>query len=110
MEQEKSELEAIERVEEHRISPNSGKSEFILPTAEEEAQVIRKIDYNVLPLTFVLYSLSVLDRSNLGNARLAGLQEDVGLVGNQYAWLGTVFYISCEYGLKNIHAASLADM
>lgn len=33
---------------------------------EEEARVLRKLDYNLLPLIFVLYSLSILDRSNLG--------------------------------------------
>lgn len=46
---------------------------FVRPTAQEEAAVIRKLDWRLLPLVFVLYSLSVLDRSNLGNARIAGM-------------------------------------
>lgn len=66
-------------------------------TAAEEAAVIRKLDYRLLPLVFVLYSLSVLDRSNLGNAKLAGMETDIDLGANNYAWLGTAFYISCEY-------------
>jgi hypothetical protein len=32
----------------------------------EEDKVHRKIDYHLLPFVFVLYSLAVLDRSNLG--------------------------------------------
>ncbi|EEH20269.2 hypothetical protein PABG_02528 [Paracoccidioides brasiliensis Pb03] len=63
-------------------------------TKEEEKVVIRKLDWNLLPLIFVLYSLSILDRSNLGNARISGLGEDIDLSGRRYTWLATVFYIS----------------
>jgi len=61
---------------------------------EEEAVVIRKLDWYLMPLIFILYSLSVLDRSNLGNARIAGLAKDIHLTGGQYDWLATVFYIA----------------
>ncbi|RMZ83300.1 hypothetical protein DV738_g1359, partial [Chaetothyriales sp. CBS 135597] len=63
-------------------------------TAEEEAKVIRRLDCRLLPIVFLLYSFSVLDRSNLGNAKLAGLEDDVNLSGSRYDWLGTIFYIS----------------
>ncbi|KAG0651938.1 putative transporter [Hyphodiscus hymeniophilus] len=63
-------------------------------TKEEEEAVIRKLDWHLMPLIFVLYSISVLDRSNLGNAKLAGMEKDIDLGGNRYAWLGTIFYIS----------------
>lgn len=46
---------------------------FIRPSTQEEEAVIRKLDWRLLPLVFVLYSLAVLDRSNLGNARIAGM-------------------------------------
>jgi len=61
---------------------------------EEEAAVIRKLDWYLMPLIFILYSLSVLDRSNLGNARIAGLTKDINLTGRRYDWLATVFYIA----------------
>jgi hypothetical protein len=64
---------------------------------EEEDAVIRKLDWYLMPLIFILYSLSVLDRSNLGNARLAGLTTDIDLSGRRYDWLATVFYIACEF-------------
>ncbi|KAI1622170.1 retrograde regulation protein 2 [Exophiala viscosa] len=63
-------------------------------TKKEEDAVIRKLDWHLMPLIFVLYSLSVLDRSNLGNARISGMEKDIDLTGNRYDWLGTAFYIS----------------
>lgn len=69
---------------------------FVPPSAAEESAVIRKLDWHLLPLVFVLYSLSVLDRSNLGNAKLAGMTKDINLTGNRYNWLGTLFYIACK--------------
>jgi len=66
-------------------------------TIEEENAVIRKLDWHLMPLIFVLYSFSVLDRSNLGNAKIAGMSKDIDIAGNRYAWLGTIFYISCSY-------------
>jgi len=65
-------------------------------TEAEENAVIRKLDWHLLPLIFVLYSLSVLDRSNLGNARISGMEDDIDLSGTRYDWLGTTFYIACE--------------
>lgn len=67
--------------------------DFIPATAEEEAAVIRKLDWRLQPIFFVIYMLSVLDRSNLGNAHVAGLDKGIGLEGDQYATLGTIFYI-----------------
>lgn len=67
-----------------------GQSHFVV-TPEEEAAVIRKLDWRLLPLVFALYTLSVLDRSNLGNAKLAGMAKDIDLSGNRYSWLGTIF-------------------
>lgn len=67
---------------------------FIHPSAQEEAAVIRKLDWRLLPLVFVLYSLAVLDRSNLGNARLAGMEDDIDISGDRYNLLGTIFYIA----------------
>jgi len=41
----------------------SGTPEY---TAEEEAAIIRKLDFRLLPFLLLLYTFSVLDRSNLG--------------------------------------------
>lgn len=65
-------------------------------TIEEENRVYRKLDWHLMPLLFVLYSLSVLDRANLGNARIAGMEDDIDLSGRRYDWLATAFYIACK--------------
>jgi sugar phosphate permease len=59
-----------------------------------EARVRRKLDMHLVPLLSVLYLLAFLDRSNIGNARIAGMEDDLHLTSSDYDWLLTVFYIS----------------
>ncbi|EXU95591.1 MFS transporter [Metarhizium robertsii] len=49
------------------------------PAIEEinEKALLRKIDAKLLPAVGVLYLLSFLDRSNVGNARIEGLLNDI---------------------------------
>lgn len=42
-----------------------------------EKALLRKLDYRLLPPLTVLYLLSFLDRSNVGNARLEGMTDDI---------------------------------
>ena len=68
--------------------------EFLGFDAAREAKLLRKMDIGLIPLLALLYLMSFLDRGNIGNARLAGLEKDLGLVGNQYAWTLTIFFFS----------------
>lgn len=63
-------------------------------TAEEEEAVVRKLDRKLVMFLGFLYMLSFLDRSNIGNARIAGLEKDLSLSSAQYDWLLTAFYIT----------------
>lgn len=63
-------------------------------TEAEERAVRRKIDWHLVPLVTILYLLCFLDRSNIGNARIQGLGKDLQLVGYQFNWSLTVFYIT----------------
>jgi hypothetical protein len=58
------------------------------------ARVVRKLDLHIVPLLSALYLLAFLDRSNIGNARIAGMAEDLRLTSPDYEWLLTIFYIS----------------
>jgi hypothetical protein len=49
-----------------------------------ERQTVLKLDLLLVPVTCMIYLLSFLDRANLGNARVAGLQEQLGLTERQY--------------------------
>lgn len=80
---------------------------------DEEKSVIRKLDKRVVGLIAGLYMLSFLDRSSMseplpstglllytdngtdiGNAKIAGLMEDLKLTDSQYEWLLSGFYIT----------------
>ena len=57
--------------------------------------MIWKQDVRIIPLSATIYLLCFLDRSNIGNARIAGMSRDLHLEeGDRYDWLLTVFYIS----------------
>lgn len=59
----------------------------------DEKKLIRRIDFMILPVFTILYLLSFLDRGNIGNAKIEGLDTDLKLVGNQYNIALTVFFI-----------------
>ncbi|KAG6375167.1 major facilitator superfamily domain-containing protein [Boletus reticuloceps] len=59
----------------------------------EHTRLLRKIDWHILPLVTLLYLLSFLDRSNIGNAKIAGLSTDLHLVGLRYNIAAAVFFV-----------------
>ena len=62
-------------VDVNKVNAKERAASFVPPTPEEEKKVIWKLDRRLMPIVFTLYMLSVLDRSNLGNARLAGMED-----------------------------------
>ncbi|KAF5024482.1 hypothetical protein F66182_3422 [Fusarium sp. NRRL 66182] len=65
---------------------------YIDPKAE--ARLRRKIDWMIVPTVCLLYLFCFIDRANIGNARLAGLEEDLGMTGNDYNLVLSTFYVS----------------
>ena len=93
-------------------------------TVEEEKTVVKKFDRRLVLFMALLYMLSFLDRSSesalclrfsirlakyqahlypdertddntdIGNAEIAGLKEDLHLTSDQFEWLLTAFYIT----------------
>ena len=53
-----------------------------------------KVDLWLVPWLSLLYLLSFLDRTNIGNARLAGMEDDLGMAGIDYNMALTIFFIS----------------
>ncbi|KAF7186390.1 putative transporter [Pseudocercospora fuligena] len=58
----------------------------------EAKRVLRKIDLKLLPLLMGTYMLQYLDKSSINFASVYGLREGTNLQGQQYAWLGSIFY------------------
>lgn len=55
-------------------------------TPGQEKRVLRKMDLRLIPMLSVLYLLAFLDRGNIGNAKIEGLVEDLGLTSQEYSW------------------------
>ncbi|OQE31551.1 hypothetical protein PENSTE_c001G00994 [Penicillium steckii] len=58
----------------------------------ETKAILRKVDWRLLPMLTLLYVLSFIDRSNIGNAKVAGMNDDLSLTGTQYNVALTVFF------------------
>ncbi|KAL5357698.1 major facilitator superfamily domain-containing protein [Aspergillus floccosus] len=56
-------------------------------------QLLRKIDWNLLPVMVVSYMLQFLDKQTLNQASIMGIIEDLNLSGSQYSWCGSIFYL-----------------
>ncbi|KAJ4987083.1 major facilitator superfamily transporter [Stagonosporopsis vannaccii] len=61
---------------------------------QAERKLRLKIDLMVVPTVTLLYLLCFIDRTNIGNARLAGFEKDLHLKGYDYNTVLSVFYIS----------------
>lgn len=48
---------------------------------KQTSKLLRKMDGHLLPFLALLYLLSFLDRANIGNAKLAGLEKDLNMTG-----------------------------
>ncbi|KAI1846371.1 hypothetical protein JX266_007576 [Neoarthrinium moseri] len=72
-------------------------SEGVLPPEQrnEEARIRRKVDWRLIPILGVLYSIAGLDRVNLSNARVAGMNQDLQFdIGDRYSIALLVFFIT----------------
>ncbi|KAI1946441.1 hypothetical protein LOZ57_003696 [Ophidiomyces ophidiicola] len=62
------------------------------PVAERRLRT--KIDWYIVPTVSLLYLFCFIDRANIGNARLAGLEKDLHMTGYDYNAVLSVFYVS----------------
>jgi MFS family permease len=68
---------------------------------EATKKLLRKADLALLPFLALLYLLSFLDRTNIGNAKLARLEDDLGMNKKGYDYSIAVavffpFYVAAE--------------
>lgn len=63
-------------------------------TEAEENALRRKLDFHIVPLVTLLYLLCFLDRANVGNARIQGMETDLKLVGYRFNWALSIFYMT----------------
>ncbi|PSK60410.1 hypothetical protein B9Z65_560 [Elsinoe australis] len=86
-----SRAEKIRRIDELANSPHVSLETF---AHLDLKKILLKIDYRLIPMLSLLYLLSFLDRGNIGNAKIEGLQEDLNMTGPQYNWCLTAFFFT----------------
>ncbi|WWC64311.1 uncharacterized protein I303_106921 [Kwoniella dejecticola CBS 10117] len=57
-------------------------------------KLTRKIDIHVVPQLLIIYALSNIDRSNVGNARLFGAEKDMGLTATHWNVALSIFFVT----------------
>ncbi|KAJ5942911.1 hypothetical protein N7516_003079 [Penicillium verrucosum] len=50
------------------------------------------IDWHMMPIMCFIYGMNYLDKTTLSYASVMGLRTDLELKGDQYQWLGSLFY------------------
>ncbi|KAI9735848.1 MAG: hypothetical protein M1834_001313 [Cirrosporium novae-zelandiae] len=67
--------------------------EAISIDSREEKKLVRRLDLFIIPLVMALYTFSFLDRVNIGNAKLYGLESDLHLSASQYQLSVSLLFI-----------------
>lgn len=60
---------------------------------ETDRKLLKKIDIYILPLICFLYACQFMDKTSSSYAAVMGLKTDLNMVGDQYSWCGTAFYL-----------------
>lgn len=61
------------------------------PTLEK--RLLWKVDLRLIPPLCIMYILNYLDRNNIGNAKVAGMEQDLGLSSSDYSLALSIFFI-----------------
>ncbi|KAL2863120.1 putative MFS transporter [Aspergillus lucknowensis] len=56
-------------------------------------RILFKLDTRILPILAILFLCSFLDRTNVGNAKILGLEDDLNITNHQYDIGLTLFYL-----------------
>ncbi|KIY63981.1 MFS general substrate transporter [Cylindrobasidium torrendii FP15055 ss-10] len=69
-------------------------SDWSVSFRASEGALIRRVDWRMLPLLGFLYSVTIIDRSNMGIARTAGMGDELGLdIGNRFSVASCIYFV-----------------
>ncbi|KAJ7134646.1 major facilitator superfamily domain-containing protein [Mycena epipterygia] len=60
----------------------------------EDRKLVRKIDFRLIPILTLLYLLSFLDRTNVGNAKILGLTTDLHVPAPHYNTALALYFVA----------------
>ncbi|KAE8309957.1 MFS allantoate transporter [Aspergillus transmontanensis] len=55
-------------------------------------RLLSTIDWHMMPIMCFVYGMNYLDKTTLSYASIMGLKEDLHIQGDEYQWLGSLFY------------------
>lgn len=64
----------------------------------EEKALVRKLDWTMLPILWLMYWLNFLDRNAITIARLDGLEKDLGLTSTEYQTCISILFVGYILG------------
>ena len=97
------ETSSVEDSKEKAPMTSVSDSEAVLDHALEE-RLILKIDLAVLPILFLLFLVSFVDRSNLANARIQGLEKSLHIPPKSNGYNIALFSFTIPYVLFEVPA------
>ncbi|KAF3006898.1 hypothetical protein E8E13_011123 [Curvularia kusanoi] len=105
IEEKKADVEFKEVSESHHITPQQIQARFetLRHLSEEQMtalnkKVVKKLDWRLMPCITLMFLMNYLDRINVSNARLAGLQKDLHMTDTLWNTGISTFYVGYLIG------------
>ncbi|KAF9020666.1 MFS general substrate transporter [Hymenopellis radicata] len=90
-----SDKHSVDVKEDDHVSPSITDVEAATLSEAEKKALYRKIDWHLLPILVLLFTMSFVDRGNIGNALSLGLVHDLNLqIGVRANMVTALFYIA----------------
>ncbi|EUC39211.1 hypothetical protein COCVIDRAFT_18709 [Bipolaris victoriae FI3] len=85
---------SVDKMQDEKVerSGSEGFEEGLMEDAKATSGLLFKMDSRILPVLALLFLCSFIDRTNVGNAKILGLEKDLHLTDHQYAIGLCVFY------------------
>ncbi|KAJ9604689.1 hypothetical protein H2200_010803 [Cladophialophora chaetospira] len=88
------------KIEKHQDGADPSPEPLKVPDISErvdkktERRLLAKLDKRIVPVIMWLYLMNFMDRVAIGNARLYGMEDDLGLTGEQFQIAVSVLFIT----------------
>lgn len=86
-------MEEIEKAGDHETIEHVKSDNLAVIDRTAEKRLLWKLDLHVVPILMFLFLLAFLDRINIGNARLQGLEKDLHMKNHDYNLALFIFFI-----------------
>lgn len=61
---------------------------------EEQRKLVHRVDRRLVIILGLIFSVELMDRTNLGIAAIAGMAVDLDLIGERYSTIALVFFVT----------------